>query len=130
MGLGQDGGGGPVLPQVHWFISGRSCDGPRNVRKDPRRYHSFRLLNIWDDTIIVSCAPGIIIAGFGNGKLRLFDAKEGNVMAQVCAHLGSITGLDLASHTGLLITSSEDSVLRVRFFKWSKLTQPFKQKKV
>ena len=40
-------------------------------------------------------------------------------MAEITAHAGWVTGMDLASQSGLLITSSEDGYVRVRFnFYW------------
>ena len=66
-------------------------------------------LSIWNRV-----AKGVIIAGYGSGHLRLFSIPSGAIVAEATAHAGWITGMDLASVSGLLITSSEDGFVRVR----------------
>ena len=53
------------------------------------------------------------MVGFASGSLRLLSL-EGQLLADVSAHLGWITGMDLASQVGLLATASEDGYVRVR----------------
>lgn len=65
-------------------------------------------LSIWN-----KIAKGLIIAGYGSGHIRLFSIPVGAIVAEVTAHAGWITGMDLAVVSGLLVTSSEDGFVRV-----------------
>ena len=56
---------------------------------------------------------GIIVAGYGSGLMRIFSVPDGNIVAEIDAHAGWITGMDLASQTGRLVTTAEDGVVRV-----------------
>lgn len=56
---------------------------------------------------------GVLIAGFGSGHLRLFALPSGNILCEISAHNGWITGMDLASQSGLLLTCAEDGYARV-----------------
>ena len=56
---------------------------------------------------------GVLIAGYGSGHIRLFNLAGGNIICQVSAHNGWITGMDLASQSGLLLTCAEDGYVRV-----------------
>nr|XP_053637687.1 WD repeat-containing protein 54-like isoform X1 [Cherax quadricarinatus] len=56
---------------------------------------------------------GQVLAGYLSGHLRIFNLQNGKIVAEVCAHVQSITGLDVAQDTGLVLTASEDTFLRV-----------------
>jgi len=57
---------------------------------------------------------GILLAAHGStGRLRLLSLPSGTLIAQVVAHAGWITGMDLAARTGVLVTCSEDGAIRV-----------------
>lgn len=56
---------------------------------------------------------GIVLAGYGSGRLRAFSLPSGYIMCEVSAHAGWLTGMDLASHSGLLATCAEDGFVRV-----------------
>ena len=56
---------------------------------------------------------GVLVAGYGSGLLRLFSLPTGYIIAEITAHGGWITGMDLASQSGLLLTCSEDGFVRV-----------------
>ena len=56
---------------------------------------------------------GIVIAGFGSGHVRIMSLTTGTIIAEIAGHAGWITGMDLASASGLLITSAEDGYVRV-----------------
>ncbi len=56
---------------------------------------------------------GVAVAGYGSGLLRVFSLPTGYVVAEVAAHAGWVTGMDLASQSGLLVTCSEDGFVRV-----------------
>ena len=56
---------------------------------------------------------GVLIAGYGSGHVRLFGLAGANILCEVSAHNGWITGMDLASQSGLLLTCAEDSYVRV-----------------
>ncbi|XP_050718564.1 WD repeat-containing protein 54-like isoform X1 [Eriocheir sinensis] len=55
---------------------------------------------------------GQVLAAFLSGHLRLFNL-QGQILAEVCAHACSITGLDVAQETGLAISVSEDTFVRI-----------------
>ena len=56
---------------------------------------------------------GIIVAGYGSGQIRIFSVPDGDIVAEIDAHAGWITGMDLASQTGRLVTTAEDGIVRV-----------------
>ena len=60
---------------------------------------------------------GIIVAGYGSGLMRIFSVPDGDIVAEVDAHAGWITGMDLASQTGRLVTTAEDGIVRVWFYE-------------
>lgn len=66
------------------------------------------VLSVWNKV-----AKGVVIAGYGSGHIRIFSIPSGAIVAEATAHAGWITGMDLASVSGLLITSSEDGFIRV-----------------
>ena len=61
----------------------------------------------------LSAAQGVVVVGYGSGHIRLFSLPGGNIICEVSAHNGWITGMDLASQSGLLLTCGEDSYVRV-----------------
>ncbi len=60
----------------------------------------------------------MMIVGYGSGLLRVFSLPTGYIMAEMSAHTGWITGMDLTSQSGMLITCSEDGFVRVRALLW------------
>lgn len=44
----------------------------------------------------------VIVAGFGNGQIRLYSAEMGKLAAQVNAHARWVTALDVASDNGMV----------------------------
>lgn len=44
----------------------------------------------------------VIVAGFGNGQIRLYSAETGKLAAQVNAHARWVTALDVASDNGMV----------------------------
>ena len=58
---------------------------------------------------------GIVAAGFGSGHIRLFSIPDGRIMCEIAAHNGWITGMDLASQSGLLLSCAEDGYVRVMY---------------
>ena len=60
---------------------------------------------------------GVLIAGYGNGMIRVYTLLSGELMADVSAHAGWITGMDLANKTGRLLTSAEDGYVRASIVK-------------
>ena len=52
-------------------------------------------------------------AGCGSGQIRIFSVPDGDIVAEIDAHAGWITGMDLASQTGRLVTTAEDGIVRV-----------------
>ncbi|MGH0190837.1 UNVERIFIED_CONTAM: hypothetical protein FKN15_051414 [Acipenser sinensis] len=56
---------------------------------------------------------GIVIAGYGSGQIRLYDALSGMVHAEVNAHARWIYALDIAPDSGKLLSGAEDSLVRI-----------------
>lgn len=56
---------------------------------------------------------GLVLAGYLSGHLRIFNLHNGQIVAEVCGHVRSITGMDVAQETGLVLTTSEDTFVRV-----------------
>ncbi|RXM93052.1 WD repeat-containing protein 54 [Acipenser ruthenus] len=56
---------------------------------------------------------GIVIAGYGSGQIRLYDALSGVVHAEVNAHARWIYALDIAPDSGKLLSGAEDSLVRI-----------------
>ncbi|XP_054766341.1 WD repeat-containing protein 54-like isoform X1 [Lytechinus pictus] len=55
----------------------------------------------------------LVIGGYGTGHIRIFDTQKGNLMTEICAHAKWIHAMDLAPSAGLLMSTSEDTMLRV-----------------
>nr|XP_056711776.1 WD repeat-containing protein 54 isoform X1 [Euleptes europaea] len=56
---------------------------------------------------------GVIMAGYGNGQIRLYEAAGGTLRAEVAAHARWIYALDLAPLSGKLLSGAEDSFVTV-----------------
>ncbi|XP_053313999.1 WD repeat-containing protein 54 [Spea bombifrons] len=56
---------------------------------------------------------GIIAAAYGNGQIRLYDAVTGALNAEVAAHARWIHALDIAPHSGRLLSGAEDSFVQI-----------------
>lgn len=56
---------------------------------------------------------GIVIAGYGCGHIRIYTIPDGDIVAEVAAHAGWITSMDLASQSGFLLSVAEDGFVRV-----------------
>lgn len=56
---------------------------------------------------------GLIIGGFATGHIRLFSASTGALLVEACAHARWINALDLCVDTGMLLSASEDTFVRV-----------------
>ncbi|XP_068167428.1 WD repeat-containing protein 54 [Antennarius striatus] len=56
---------------------------------------------------------GTVVAGYGTGQIRLYEAVTGILHAEVNAHARWIYSLDIAPSTGLLLSGAEDSFVRV-----------------
>ncbi|CAM1296902.1 WDR54 (predicted) [Pycnogonum litorale] len=61
----------------------------------------------------IACWSTLIIAGYGNGIIRMFNLLKGTLHAEVHAHAKWISGLDVAPSSGMVISASEDSYVRV-----------------
>jgi len=70
--------------------------------------HSVTTMAVWN-----KYKEGVLIVGYGSGHIRMFSLADGHIMCEVAAHNGWITGMDLASHSGLLLSCAEDSYVRV-----------------
>ncbi|XP_048365147.1 WD repeat-containing protein 54 [Sphaerodactylus townsendi] len=56
---------------------------------------------------------GVIVAGYGSGQIRLYEAASGTLRAEVAAHARWIYALDLAPLSGKLLSAAEDSFVAV-----------------
>ncbi|XP_049618457.1 WD repeat-containing protein 54 [Syngnathus scovelli] len=56
---------------------------------------------------------GTVVAGYGTGQIRLYEAVTGILHAEVNAHARWIYSLDIAPFSGLLLSAAEDSFVRV-----------------
>ncbi|XP_035020942.1 WD repeat-containing protein 54 [Hippoglossus stenolepis] len=56
---------------------------------------------------------GTVVAGYGTGQIRLYEAVTGILHAEVNAHARWINSLDIAPFSGLLLSAAEDSLVRV-----------------
>ncbi|XP_037663175.1 WD repeat-containing protein 54 isoform X2 [Choloepus didactylus] len=56
---------------------------------------------------------GIIAAGYGNGQVRLYEARTGSLHVQIHAHARAICALDLAPNTGKLLSTAEDTFVHI-----------------
>uniref|UniRef100_A0A8C5NHS7 WD repeat-containing protein 54 beta-propeller domain-containing protein n=1 Tax=Gouania willdenowi TaxID=441366 RepID=A0A8C5NHS7_GOUWI len=56
---------------------------------------------------------GTVVAGYGSGQIRLYEAVTGILHAEVNAHARWIYSLDIAPFSGLLLSAAEDSLVRV-----------------
>ncbi|XP_071957771.1 WD repeat-containing protein 54-like [Antedon mediterranea] len=54
-----------------------------------------------------------VIGGFGSGHIRIFNSTTGNMQTEICAHTKWINAIDIAPESNLLLTSSEDSFVRL-----------------
>ncbi|KAL8206435.1 UNVERIFIED_CONTAM: hypothetical protein K2H54_003066 [Gekko kuhli] len=56
---------------------------------------------------------GVIVAGYGSGQIRLYEAASGTLRAEVAAHARWIYALDVAPLSGKLLSGAEDSFVTV-----------------
>ncbi|XP_076015813.1 WD repeat-containing protein 54 [Genypterus blacodes] len=56
---------------------------------------------------------GTMVAGYGTGQIRLYEAVTGILHAEINAHARWIYSLDIAPLSGLLLSAAEDSLVRV-----------------
>ncbi|KAM8865254.1 WD repeat-containing protein 54 isoform X2 [Synchiropus splendidus] len=56
---------------------------------------------------------GTVLAGYGTGQIRVYEAVTGIIHAEVNAHARWIYSLDIAPFSGLLLSAGEDSLVRV-----------------
>ncbi|CAL4067787.1 unnamed protein product [Meganyctiphanes norvegica] len=56
---------------------------------------------------------GRLLVGYQSGHLRLFILHNAKILAEVCGHARSVMGLDIAEESGLALSASEDTFVRV-----------------
>ncbi|KAJ8316879.1 hypothetical protein KUTeg_004783 [Tegillarca granosa] len=54
-----------------------------------------------------------VVGGFGNGQLKVYCAKTGKLGAVVNAHARWINALDIAPDTGLVVSVSDDTFVKI-----------------
>ncbi|XP_067129363.1 WD repeat-containing protein 54-like [Centruroides vittatus] len=55
----------------------------------------------------------LIFASYASGQLRIFSQSTGSLLAEVAAHARWITAVDIAEDSGLALSVSEDSFVRI-----------------
>ncbi|XP_013782822.1 WD repeat-containing protein 54-like [Limulus polyphemus] len=61
----------------------------------------------------IACWEELVMVGYGSGHIRLFNITTGIRRAEITAHASWITAVDIALESGLAISVSEDSFVRV-----------------
>uniref|UniRef100_A0A8C7XKV8 WD repeat domain 54 n=1 Tax=Oryzias sinensis TaxID=183150 RepID=A0A8C7XKV8_9TELE len=66
----------------------------------------------------ISCSSvklwkGTVVAGYGSGQIRIYEAVTGILQSEINAHARWIYSLDIAPFSGLLLSAAEDSFVRV-----------------
>ncbi|XP_054846008.1 WD repeat-containing protein 54 [Eublepharis macularius] len=82
----------------------RSGEEFRLVSKIPASGCTCSSVKLWN---------GVVVAGYGNGQIRLYEAASGTLRAAVSAHARWICALDLAPLSGKLLSGAEDSFVEV-----------------
>lgn len=54
-----------------------------------------------------------LIGGFSNGLIKIFNSESGSKSVEIAAHSHSITAMDIAHKSGLLLSVSEDATAAV-----------------
>jgi len=86
---------------VVWQLVGTLLDVQRVI---PGNMSPCTCLALWKN---------LVVGGFANGQLCVFNATEGYLAAQVAAHARWITALHVAKNTGHLLSASEDTFVQV-----------------
>ncbi|XP_033114528.1 WD repeat-containing protein 54-like [Anneissia japonica] len=55
----------------------------------------------------------LVIGGYGSGHIRIYSSSTGDLQTEICAHAKWINAIDVAPDSNLLLTSSEDSFVRL-----------------
>lgn len=55
----------------------------------------------------------LVFAAYASGQLRIFSQNSGSILAEVTAHARWITAVDIAEESGLALSVSEDSFVRI-----------------
>ncbi|XP_060103213.1 WD repeat-containing protein 54 [Heteronotia binoei] len=86
------------------LCSWRSGEEFQLVSKIPASGCSCSSVRLWN---------GVIVAGYGSGHIRLYEAASGTLRAEVAAHARWIYALDVAPLSGKLLSGAEDSFVEV-----------------
>lgn len=55
----------------------------------------------------------LVVGGYGSGHIRIFSATTGKMMVEIAAHARWIHAIDIAQESGLVVSCSEDSFVKV-----------------
>ncbi|KAL3863915.1 hypothetical protein ACJMK2_005636 [Sinanodonta woodiana] len=86
---------------IMWTLQGSQIQQTGNI---PGSGDPVSSIGVW---------KSVIVASYGNGQIKVYNAKTGKVGAVVNAHARWINALSVAKGTGLVLTASEDSFVRV-----------------
>lgn len=59
----------------------------------------------------------LLIASYSSGHIRLFSLIDKYLLSEVSAHAKPITSMNICTETGLLITTAEDTFVRIWMLK-------------
>ncbi|XP_069981263.1 WD repeat-containing protein 54-like [Penaeus vannamei] len=98
------------------------------VAEDVEGLRKMCLIETYNETAVtcLKAWAGQIVAGYLSGHIRIFNLHDGRIQAEVCAHVRSVSGLDVAVESGLLISASEDTFVRV--WQLGKIDVPIEHK--
>ncbi|KAK3762896.1 hypothetical protein RRG08_051049 [Elysia crispata] len=86
---------------IVWKLSGSTMSVISNIRGSGWPCNSVAL---WKD---------VIVGGFASGHLRVYSAASGAIGAEVTAHARAVNAVDIAKESGLVLSVSDDTFLRV-----------------
>ncbi|GFO36909.1 WD repeat-containing protein 54 [Plakobranchus ocellatus] len=86
---------------IVWKLGGSSLSVVVNIRGSGWPCNSVAL---WND---------VIVGGFASGHLRVFSATSGAIGAEVTAHARTINAVDIAKDSGVVLSVSDDTYLRI-----------------
>ncbi|GAB6022817.1 WD repeat-containing protein 54 [Chamberlinius hualienensis] len=96
------------------YMASGGDDGRVSVYNSTSPYEKLQVFDLYRSSVtVVNIWKTWIAAAYGSGHLRLFDLKTRQLLAEVTAHAKWITGMDIAQSTGLILTVSEDTFIRV-----------------
>jgi len=76
-----------------------------------RKLHLFPGEGSACNTLAISSPLGV--AGYASGHLRIYDIERGEIQAEITAHTRAINAIDIHPTEGLVVSTSEDTVVNL-----------------